>query len=124
MQEGASRYNADRREDALQAVGPDGDDSARAATQARHYRTWLFRERNVLASDAGFPVPYPLMALERAADNGERFYLEYFFEQEERNRNVPCDAPRIIKAGGCPCSNCVALPSQTPGKLHIHLSLL
>ena len=45
--------NADRREDAKQHVGEDGDNSRRQETAVAHYRPWVLRERNQLCEEAG-----------------------------------------------------------------------
>ena len=112
--EGAARFNADRGEENKQSVGVDGDASTRAETRVPHYRPWLQRERNRLAVAAGFEPPYPEVPFERPADNGERFYVEYAFEQEERRKawaagrlgEAVYSAADIIAAGGCPCAKC------------------
>jgi len=95
--EGIARYNAERREENLQAVGPDGDESARAATRVPHFLPWLHRERNRLSQAVGrASVPYPHESTERPKDNGERFLMEYAFEQADRKKNVLSwpDTPR------------------------------
>jgi len=106
--EGTTRYNARRREEAKQQVGAGGDDSARAATSVPHFRPWVWRERNRLASQAGLPQPYPKVGTTRPTDNGERFFMEYAFEQATRRRDhggkiMPA---AVLAAGGCPCFEC------------------
>ena len=106
--EGVCRDNVDRREDAKQFIGEDGDESARALTRVAHYRPWVRRERNILAEKAGQPQPYPVDGKVRPADNGERFYYEYHLAQQKRDlehggMQTPAE---IIKAGGCTCKEC------------------
>jgi len=109
--EGVTRDNADSRERAKMFVGEDGDASARAETQVGHYRPWVRRERNVLASEAGQPLPYPEDGTERPPDNGERFYYEYHLQQEERDREHggTQTSEEIIAAGGCTCKECTLI---------------
>ena len=104
--EGVCRDNADRREDAKQFVGEDGDESARALTRVAHYRPWVRRERNILAEKAGQPQPYPEDGKVRPADNGERFYYEYHLEQEKR------DPARATSTCSPPCAQ--PHPSSSP----------
>jgi hypothetical protein len=106
--DGTTRFNARRREEAKQQVGVDGDDSARAATSVPHFRPWVWRERNRLADQAGLPLPYPEVGTTRPTDNGERFFMEYAFEQAARRgvHGGTIDPAAIVAAGGCPCFEC------------------
>jgi hypothetical protein len=108
--EGTTRHNADRREDAKQQVGPDGDNSARKATSVAHYRPWVRVECNKLAVAAGHAQPYPEDGCVRPVDNDERFFFEYAVQQEEREKEWGREytAADILTAGGCPCSECDA----------------
>ena len=115
--EGFCRDNADRREDAKQFVGEDGDESARALTRVAHYRPWVRRERNILAEKAGQPQPYPEDGKVRPADNGERFYYEYHLEQEKRDlEHGGMQTPEeIVTAGGCTCKECTDIRQAKAG---------
>ena len=108
--EGYVRMNAERREEAKQLVGPDGDDSARAATRVPHFRPWLLQERNRLALAAGHPLPYPDECVHLPPDNGELFLMEYAYAQAARRtaNGGAYTANQIIAAGGCPCVECTA----------------
>ena len=108
--EGYVRMNAERREEAKQLVGPDGDDSARAATRVPHFRPWLLQERNRLALAAGHPLPYPDECAHLPPDNGELFLMEYAYAQAARRtaNGGAYTVNQIIAAGGCPCVECTA----------------
>ena len=109
--EGIVRDNADRREAAKRFVDDDGDTSSMKITTApRHHRPWLRRERNVLADEAGFQIPYPDDGFKPPEDNGERFLMEYAYQQAKRRRSNGGEAytsEQIREAEGCPCQECL-----------------
>ena len=109
--EGIVRDNADRREAAKRFVDDDGDTSSmKITTPPRHHRPWLRRERNELADEAGFQIPYPDDGFKPPEDNGERFLMEYAYQQAKRRRSNGGEAytsEQIREAEGCPCQVCL-----------------
>jgi hypothetical protein len=93
---GTDMYNKDRKETY------DFNSFNSEVDQPLHYRQWDMITANNLASECNMAKPFPNRA-PQTANNGEKFYYDYYLDQRKREKKHDYNAPGLVN---CPCSSC------------------